>query len=54
MSSSEKTRTEENAIIENVTTGQERAFYGSKNVVFKNITIQGIEQGEMLLKNAEI
>ena len=50
MSSSKKTRTEENTIIENITTGQERAFYGSKNVLFKNITIKGIEQGESAFK----
>ena len=36
----------EEAIIQNIQTGQNRAFYGSKNVHFKNITIDGIEQGE--------
>ena len=40
----------ENTVIQNITTGQERAFYGSKNVNFKNITIDGIEQGESAFK----
>jgi len=37
-------------VIQNIQTGQERAFYGSKNVHFKNITIDGIEQGESAFK----
>ena len=40
----------ENTIIQNLQTGQERAFYGSKNVHFKNIIIDGIEQGESAFK----
>ena len=40
----------EETVIQNITTGQERAFYGSKNVHFKNITIDGIEQGESAFK----
>ncbi len=40
----------ENTVIQNITTGQERAFYGSKNVNFKNIIIDGIEQGESAFK----
>ena len=40
----------ENTIIQNIQTGQERAFYGSKNVHFKNIIIDGIEHGESAFK----
>ena len=40
----------EDTVVQNIQTGQERAFYGSKNVHFKNITIDGIEQGESALK----
>ena len=40
----------EETVIQNITTGQERAFYGSKNVHFKNITIDGIQQGESAFK----
>ena len=40
----------ENTIIQNIQTGQERAFYGSKNVHFKNVIIDGIEQGESAFK----
>ena len=36
----------EEAIIQNIQTGEYRAFYGSKNVQFRNIIIDGIEQGE--------
>ena len=36
----------EETIVQNIQTGQNRAFYGSKNVHFKNIIIDGIEQGE--------
>ena len=36
----------EGEIIENIQTGEYRVFYGSKNVQFRNITIDGIEQGE--------
>ena len=49
MSSNNKLKVEEN-IIQDITTGQERAFYGSRNVHFKNITIDGIEQGESAFK----
>ena len=49
MNSKDKLKTEE-TIIRDITTGQERAFYGSKNVHFKNITIDGIEQGESAFK----
>jgi len=41
---------QEETVIQNIQTGQERAFYGSKNVHFKNITIDGIEQGESAFK----
>jgi hypothetical protein len=41
---------QEEKVIQNIQTGQERAFYGSKNVHFKNITIDGIEQGESAFK----
>ena len=40
----------EETTIQNIKTGQERAFYGSKNVHFKNIIIDGIEQGESAFK----
>ena len=40
----------EDTIVQNIQTGQERAFYGSKNVHFKNIIIDGIEQGESAFK----
>ena len=40
----------EDTVIQNIKTGQERAFYGSKNVHFKNIIIEGIEQGESAFK----
>ena len=40
----------EDTVVQNIQTGQERAFYGSKNVHFKNITIDGIEQGESAFK----
>jgi hypothetical protein len=40
----------EQSIIQNIKTGQERAFYGSKNVHFKNIIIDGIEKGESAFK----
>ena len=36
----------EEAIIQNIQNGQDRAFYGSRNVHFKNIIIDGIEQGD--------
>ena len=36
----------EEAIIQNIKTGQDHAFYGSKNVHFKNITIDGIGPGD--------
>jgi hypothetical protein len=41
---------QEETVIQTIQTGQERAFYGSKNVHFKNITIDGIEQGESAFK----
>ena len=41
---------QEETVIQNIQTGQERVFYGSKNVHFKNITIDGIEQGESAFK----
>ena len=41
---------QEETVIQNIQTGQERAFYGSKNVHFKNITIDGIEQLESAFK----
>ena len=40
----------EDTIVQNIKTGQERAFYGSKNVHFKNIIYDGIEQGESAFK----
>jgi hypothetical protein len=40
----------EETTIQNIKTGQERAFYGSRNVHFKNIIIDGIEQGESAFK----
>ena len=49
MTSTDKLKVEEN-IIQDITTGQERAFYGSTNVHFKRITIDGIEQGESAFK----
>ena len=49
MSSSNQLKIKEN-IIQDITTGQERAFYGTKNVHFKNIIIDGIEQGESAFK----
>ncbi len=49
MTSNDKLKVEEN-IIQDITTGQERAFYGSTNVHFKRITIDGIEQGESAFK----
>ena len=50
MQSNEKDKQNEEIIIQNITTGKERAFYGSKNVHFKNITIDGVEQGESAFK----
>ena len=35
---------------ENITTDLERAFYGSKNVEFENITIDGPQDGESAFK----
>ena len=52
MSSNNKLKVEEN-IIQDITTGQERAFYGSTNVHFKRITIDGIEQGESAFKECK-
>ena len=52
MASEDKKTVEEN-IIQDITTGQERAFYGSRNVHFKNITIDGIEQGESAFKECK-
>lgn len=49
MTSNDKLKVEEN-IIQDITTGQERAFYGSSNVHFKRITIDGIELGESAFK----
>ena len=40
----------EDTVVQNIQTGHERAFYGSKNVHFKNIIIDGIEQGESAFK----
>ena len=37
----------EDTVVQNIQTGQERAFYGSKNVHFKNITI---EDSNIILK----
>ena len=48
--STNNTGKQEETVIQNITTGQERAFYGSRNVHFKNITIDGIEQGESAFK----
>ena len=42
MSSNNKLKVEEN-IIQDITTGQERAFYGSTNVHFKRITIKNVK-----------
>jgi len=53
MSEEKKSRTEENTTIEDITTGQERAFYGSRNVYFKNITIKGTENGESAFKECK-
>ena len=36
----------EETIIQNIQVGEDRAFYGSKNVHFKNITIDGLEQND--------
>ena len=38
----------EEAIIQNIQVGEDRAFYGSKNVHFKNITIDGLEQNDSI------
>ena len=48
--STNNNKKQEETVIQNIQTGQERAFYGSKNVHFKNITIDGIEQGESAFK----
>ena len=45
----DKLKTEE-IVVKDIKTGQERAFYGSRNVHFKNIIIDGIEQGESAFK----
>ena len=50
MSTSNDVGRKEDTVIQNITTGQERAFYGSRNVHFKNIIIDGIEQGESAFK----
>ena len=50
MSSSDDVGRKEDTVIQNIQTGKERAFYGSKNVHFKNIIIDGIEQGESAFK----
>ena len=49
MASNNQLKPKEN-IIQDITTGLERAFYGSKNVHFKRIIIDGIEQGESAFK----
>ena len=36
----------EETIVQNIQTAQDRAFYGSKNVHFKKIIADGLEQGE--------
>lgn len=38
------------SVVENVTIGTERAFYGTKDTVYKNITIEGKEDGESAFK----
>ena len=40
-------------IIQNIKTGEDRAFYGSKNVHFKNITIDGIEQNDCVFNECQ-
>ena len=49
MTSKDELKIKEN-IVQDITTGKERAFYGFKNVHFKNIVIDGIEQGESAFK----
>ncbi len=40
-------------IIENARFGQERALYGSKNLILKNVSFDGEEDGESALKECE-
>lgn len=40
-------------IIKDLTNGKERAFYNSKGIIFDNITIDGVEDGESAFKESK-